>query len=71
MVAITPSTRATRRGSAAAPAARCRNSRARKFHAACYSTDIPAALIGAPFFSISGPMMLSKYSVVRFSGGTT
>lgn len=37
----------------------------------CYSTDIPAARSGAPFFSISGPMMLSKYSVERCSGGTT
>ena len=39
--------------------------------ASCYSTDSPVALIGAPFFSISGAMMLARYSVERFSGATT
>ncbi len=35
------------------------------------SIDMPAALSGAPFFSISGPMMLWRYSVDWCSGGTT
>lgn len=38
---------------------------------AAYSIDMPAAFSGAPFFSISGPMMLFRYSVVWCSGGTT
>src|SRR5579862_1650197 len=35
------------------------------------SIDSPAALSGAPFFSISGPIMRSRYSVERCSGDTT
>ena len=32
---------------------------------------MPAARSGAPFFSISGTMMLCRYAVERCSGGTT